>query len=220
LYEYALLYGNTIVYAHTVVHAHVYPDRVTDADGYTDHHAQQFGHAHPDHHPDGHTQQLGHDHTDFDTHAHDNANSDDYPHLDHAHDPHGDDLSTISPTITLTATPLSSITVTVTVTITPVLVKPGAIFSYPAPARGAEVWFYFNAPKPGRVEIELYNVAGEKITNLGEDLAQSGNGRLRWTLGSVAPGVYLYRVRFLDHGGQGDWSGIQKMAVVKNAGVH
>jgi hypothetical protein len=122
---------------------------------------------------------------------------------------------TISPTITITVTPQSSTTVTFTVTITPFPAAANAIFSYPSPARGKEVWFYFNAAKPGHLELEFYNISGEKIGTLGTDLAQNGYGRLRWDLGSVAPGIYLYRARFLDTSGQGSWTTFQKMAVVK-----
>jgi hypothetical protein len=101
------------------------------------------------------------------------------------------------------------------VTITPFPAAANAIFSYPSPARGKEVWFYFNAAKPGHLEIELFNIAGEKIGNPVQALAQSGYGRLRWDLGQVAPGIYLYRSRFLDLSGQGSWSSIQKIAIVK-----
>jgi hypothetical protein len=122
---------------------------------------------------------------------------------------------TISPTITLTATPQSSQTTTQTVTTTPLVLSRNTLLCYPAPARGKEVWFYFNADQAGRLEIELFNVSGEKIKSLGEALPQAGYGHFRWALDKVSPGVYLYRARFLDNGGKGAWGSLQKMAVVK-----
>jgi hypothetical protein len=122
---------------------------------------------------------------------------------------------TISPTITLTATPLSSQTTTQTVTITPVMIPRNTIISYPSPARGKELWFYYNAEKAGSIELELFNVSGEKVTSLNAAVAQPGYGRLRWELSKVSPGIYLYRTRFLDAQGQGKWLGLQKIAVAK-----
>jgi hypothetical protein len=122
---------------------------------------------------------------------------------------------TISPTITLTATPHSSQTTTQTVTITPAVIPKNTIISYPSPARGKELWFYFNADQAGRLEIELFNVSGEKIITLSTPVPQPGYGRLQWGLDKVSPGIYLYHARFLDAGGNGTWGKIQKIAVAK-----
>jgi hypothetical protein len=108
----------------------------------------------------------------------------------------------------------STRTATSTGTITPLASAKNSIISYPSPARGNALWFYFNADKPGRLEIVIYNVTGEKVGNLETDLAQSGPGRLKW-MGDLAPGVYLYRAHFLDVVGEGTWLGTQKIAIVK-----
>lgn len=107
----------------------------------------------------------------------------------------------VSPTLPPTVTP----TVTATRTATPMGMAPdatatstldsgdGAIRAFPNPARG-RVRFSLNLEQAGGVRISLYNLAGERVAELGDTLA-AGPGELTWECGSVPPGIYLVRIQ-------------------------
>lgn len=59
------------------------------------------------------------------------------------------------------------------------------------------MYFLYSLDAPAEVEIEIYNVAGERVTVLRAPAGPVGSGRTAWDLREVAPGVYLYRLRVL-----------------------
>ncbi len=88
------------------------------------------------------------------------------------------------------------------------------MIAYPAPASGADVWFYFELEDPARVEIEIYDVVGNRMTRVLNERAAAGPQRLHWDIRDVAPGVYLFRMRVESAQGRRD-SGLQHLVIVK-----
>jgi hypothetical protein len=70
------------------------------------------------------------------------------------------------------------------------------VVAYPQPASGNRVYFWYALEGPAKVGIEVYNVSGERAAAWEEDHAGTGYARSTWDLTGVAPGVYLYRLRF------------------------
>jgi hypothetical protein len=99
--------------------------------------------------------------------------------------------------ITLKPTPTASptITVTVTPTITPYALPNNQIITYPSPARGDKLFFYYYVGSPTQVTIEIFNVMGEKAKEINENVTEAGYARTEWNIKHVAAGIYLYRVR-------------------------
>jgi hypothetical protein len=128
---------------------------------------------------------------------------------------------TVSPTITITSTVIPTKTSTVTTTITPT-VTPHALISkrvitYPSPGRGDDLWFYYEMAEPGRVDIQIYNVLGEKGVRLKQEHYSAGYQRTHWDISKVAPGIYFYRMRIIS-GGKTETLGPHKLVIVKVRG--
>jgi hypothetical protein len=128
--------------------------------------------------------------------------------------------STISPTktnsatITLTVTATSTTTITPTVTKTPYTIPKDKIISYPSPAVGNDLWFYFYVDTPSKAFIEIFNVTGEPCKTITEDVLNAGFWRTHWDIQDVAPGIYFYRVKLKSNGNIID-RGIRKLVIVK-----
>ncbi len=121
---------------------------------------------------------------------------------------------TVTPSVTPTATISATYTVTPTITVTSTPVPLEKAAAYPQPATGDRVYFYYPLEEPGRVRIEVYNVAGESVITLQEEKTTAGNGRTPWDIGRVAPGIYLYRLQITTAAGT-QISGWQKLVIVK-----
>lgn len=71
--------------------------------------------------------------------------------------------------------------------------------AYPNPAHAA-AHFAFMLPRPGRVTLQVYDVLGRRIANPVQDAHLSaGEHRVDWNTHSVAPGVYVARMRLDGH---------------------
>ena len=84
-----------------------------------------------------------------------------------------------------------------------------AVVAYPNPAKD-RMTFVFHLDAAARVEIHLYNLAGEQVAGLSGDFPAGQGQSLVWNLADVAPGVYVARVRV-----GGTEKGSVKVAVVK-----
>jgi hypothetical protein len=133
--------------------------------------------------------------------------------------------STISPTPSHTPTPTITPTITLTRTVTPVftqtptltplVVAPDQVVTYPSPAKGAAMWFYFQGRSGEEARVEVFNVAGERVTDWTAPVdAVQGHARLRWDLNGVAPGIYLYRLKVSGAGSERDY-GLRKVVIVR-----
>ncbi|MFH1367754.1 MAG: PQQ-binding-like beta-propeller repeat protein [Elusimicrobiota bacterium] len=68
-------------------------------------------------------------------------------------------------------------------------------YTYPNPAKGDKLYFKFYLGSKADVIIDVYNVAGELITHLEKNSCPAGIvSELEWNIGSIASGVYVYRV--------------------------
>lgn len=98
---------------------------------------------------------------------------------------------------TLTITPTATATMTLTATPTNVLsgvdLKGKNVLAYPNPARD-KVYFLMHLDESATIEIKIYNMIGEKVTVITENLS-SGHGQII-TLDSqeLAPGFYIAKI--------------------------
>lgn len=68
-----------------------------------------------------------------------------------------------------------------------------AVVAYPNPAKD-RMTFVFHLETAAKVEIRLYNLAGEQVAALSGDFAAGRGQSLVWNLADAAPGVYLARM--------------------------
>ncbi len=109
--------------------------------------------------------------------------------------------STITPTFTISPTPTISPTRTATPTCTVTPDNPllgldlgdKSVLAYPNPAKG-RMTFVFHLDIAAKVEITLYNLAGERAAGLSGDFPAGRGQSLVWNLADVAPGVYVCRM--------------------------
>jgi len=125
--------------------------------------------------------------------------------------------STITPTLTqsLTATITPTPTTTPTsIEVTPPAVSPGRVVTYPSPAKGDVLWFLYSAEAAGRIEVRIFNVAGEQVALLEDESPAAGLRRIPWDIRDLAPGVYLYRLTQLGPLVHREYD-LQRLVVVK-----
>ncbi len=122
--------------------------------------------------------------------------------------------STFTRTITMTSTRTRTPTRTTTLTITPYRIAEGEVISYPSPAMGKHVWFYYQAEPGEHDRIEIFNLLGEKCVELPEQTTAGGYQRMVWNIANVAPGIYIYRLIRVRTNGT-TVSGWHKFIVVK-----
>lgn len=69
------------------------------------------------------------------------------------------------------------------------------VYTYPNPAKGNSLTFKIRVSVKAYVKIDIYNVAGEKVSTLRKADCPAGlASELVWNIKSVASGVYVYRV--------------------------
>lgn len=64
---------------------------------------------------------------------------------------------------------------------------------YPNPAKD-QVNFLLHLDQPGEVKINIYNLSGERVASVQEDLAAGRGQVITWMCESLAPGIYFARV--------------------------
>ena len=75
------------------------------------------------------------------------------------------------------------------------LLTANAVYTYPNPARGDSLTFKFYVADKASIEIEVYNVAGEKVAKLSKINCPAGlTSEITWDIRNIASGVYVYRV--------------------------
>lgn len=125
---------------------------------------------------------------------------------------------TISPTATITPTTTITTTITLTTTVTkaPHQTKVGTVVTYPSPARGDLVRFYYRTEEPVSISIAVYNVTGEKVDVLHNNHSVPGQQRTEWDIRSAAPGIYLYQLVSTDSSGNVQRLPVKKIAITKS----
>jgi len=75
------------------------------------------------------------------------------------------------------------------------LISADAVYTYPNPAKGDTLTFKFLVRDKSRVTVDVFNVAGEKVAQLEKVNCPAGlTSEIIWPIGSIASGVYVYRV--------------------------
>jgi hypothetical protein len=121
---------------------------------------------------------------------------------------------TITATYTRTRTPTMTITITNTPTITPFVLTENQVITYPSPAKGNDMWFYYSAQKPCKIKIEIFNILGERGTVLNDEHTDTGYLRTHWDIRNVAPGIYFYRMSMENADGTRKFD-MKKIVIVK-----
>ena len=68
---------------------------------------------------------------------------------------------------------------------------------------------YFSIPSQSKVELKVYNLLGQEIATLVNEVKPAGLHNVRFNGASVASGVYIYRLV------AGDFTSVKKMVLVK-----
>ena len=79
---------------------------------------------------------------------------------------------------------------------------------YPNPANPTTT-IGFTIPETGHVSIDVYNVAGQKVDTLVNDVINAGKHSVAWDAGEFSAGVYFYTVK------SGDYSKTMKVTILK-----
>ena len=75
------------------------------------------------------------------------------------------------------------------------LLEKDKVYTYPNPAKGNTVTFKFYLSDKADVEIDIYNIAGEKIARLKKEDNPAGIvSEIIWDISDIASGVYIYRI--------------------------
>jgi hypothetical protein len=114
-------------------------------------------------------------------------------------------LERTPPTPTATMTPIFTVTPTPNWAIA--TLKGKAALAFPNPGKN-QIQFFMNISKPTKVQIQIFNMVGEKVTELSADLASGEGQRMVWNC-NCAYGVYIARI-IMD----GKEKGRLKLAVV------
>lgn len=86
-------------------------------------------------------------------------------------------------------------------------------YTYPNPAKGDRVYFKYYLGSKADVTVDVYNVAGELIAHLEKTGEPAGiASEIPWDIGSIASGVYVYRIEAKSSGGSRAIK--KKMAVI------
>jgi hypothetical protein len=95
-----------------------------------------------------------------------------------------------------------------------VLPPANSSYSFPAPASGASMGIACVLESPGKVEIAVFNEAGDLASTLSDDLG-AGPQVLRATIKDFAPGVYFYLLSIHYSSGKIERQAPHKFVVVK-----
>lgn len=75
------------------------------------------------------------------------------------------------------------------------LLQEDKTYTYPNPAKTDKLYFKFYLGSKADVTVDVYNVAGELIAHLEKTGCPAGIvSEIEWEIGSIASGVYVYRV--------------------------
>jgi len=80
--------------------------------------------------------------------------------------------------------------------------------NYPNPFNAKTVISY-QLPVDSHVKLAVYNLLGEKVAALVDELQQAGYNSVTWDASDVSSGVYFYKLS------SGDFTEIRRMMLVK-----
>ncbi|MDR3668079.1 MAG: aryl-sulfate sulfotransferase [Ignavibacteriaceae bacterium] len=85
--------------------------------------------------------------------------------------------------------------------------------NYPNPFNPSTV-IQYSIPQESVVRIDVYNVIGERITTLVNEMKKSGNYEISWNASNISSGVYFYSIKATGNNGQ-NFAAIKKMILLK-----
>jgi hypothetical protein len=85
--------------------------------------------------------------------------------------------------------------------------------NYPNPFNPSTVIEY-SIPQESRVRINIYNVIGQKITTLVDEMKKPGNYEITWNATYLSSGVYFYSINTTGNKGE-SFTSIKKMILLK-----
>jgi len=74
--------------------------------------------------------------------------------------------------------------------------------NYPNPFNPTTTITY-NLPKPAFTEIRIYNLAGQLVQTLLNEVKPAGQHQIIWDAGDLPSGIYFYQIKVEDHAGSG-----------------
>ena len=80
--------------------------------------------------------------------------------------------------------------------------------NYPNPFNPATT-ISFMLKKAGLVELDIYNIQGQKVASLLNQKMNAGRNSVTWDAGHLASGVYFYKLT------SGDFTDVKKMMLIK-----
>ncbi|MCH8305227.1 MAG: choice-of-anchor D domain-containing protein, partial [Candidatus Marinimicrobia bacterium] len=69
--------------------------------------------------------------------------------------------------------------------------------------------FIYSLPEAVHVNIQIFNILGERVATLVNEQMNAGSHMIRWNAGNIATGVYFYRIR------AGNYHAVKKMVFIK-----
>ena len=69
--------------------------------------------------------------------------------------------------------------------------------------------FTYSLPEAVHVNIQIFNILGERVATLVNEQMNAGSHMIRWNAGNIATGVYFYRIR------AGNYHAVKKMVFIK-----
>ncbi|MCH7954230.1 MAG: choice-of-anchor D domain-containing protein [Candidatus Marinimicrobia bacterium] len=69
--------------------------------------------------------------------------------------------------------------------------------------------FTYSLPEAAHVNIQIYNILGERVVTLVNERTDAGSHVVTWNAGNAATGIYFYRIR------AGNYNDVKKMLLIK-----
>jgi len=70
-------------------------------------------------------------------------------------------------------------------------------------------------PMESKVKIQVFNILGEVVTTLVDQVVPAGNHSLKWDASNLTSGVYLYRITAESISGNESFNSVKKMILMK-----
>ena len=86
--------------------------------------------------------------------------------------------------------------------------------NYPNPFNPATT-IKFDLPYHSNVRLEIYNILGQKIITLMDQVCTAGYKSVRWEASDLASGMYIYRIEAESMSGSKKFNKVKKMVLIK-----
>ncbi|MHB9011485.1 MAG: alpha-amylase family glycosyl hydrolase [Ignavibacteriaceae bacterium] len=86
--------------------------------------------------------------------------------------------------------------------------------NYPNPFNPSTV-IRFALPFDSKVKLDIYNILGQRIAELINNVENAGYHEVVWNAANLASGVYIYRIEAASNSGRNIYSDVKKMVMIK-----